>query len=167
MALVLPRDRRITADARVKPEPGTYALILRSRSSAGVRIGRWGRLDIEPGYYVYVGSAFGPGGVRARVLRHFRKSKAKHWHIDYLRERVEPICAWCSYVPSRLEHRWARAVAEMPGITSVRGFGCSDCGCHAHLFAMAVEPEFSRFRRTVGGAIEAWPAERLGGQVRP
>jgi len=44
------------------------------------------KLDLLPGYYIYIGSAFGPGGVRARMLRHLRADKPKHWHIDYLRE---------------------------------------------------------------------------------
>ena len=54
---------------------GTYALVLRSDVSAATEIGRWGRLTIRPGYYVYVGSALGPGGVRARVSRHCRETK--------------------------------------------------------------------------------------------
>jgi Uri superfamily endonuclease len=65
---------------------GTYALILRSHSKATTQVGRWGRINLETGYYIYIGSAFGPGGVRARVSRHFRKEKRKHWHIDYLRK---------------------------------------------------------------------------------
>ena len=92
----------------VKSEPGTYAIVFRGRESAEIAVGRWGVLQIHPGYYVYVGSAFGPGGVRARVERHFRKSKRQHWHIDYLHAVLEPVCAWCSYSPERLEHDWAR-----------------------------------------------------------
>lgn len=141
----------------MKPVPGTYALVLRSDSSGEVQIGRWDRLIVEPGYYVYVGSARGPGGVRARVSRHFRGTKTRHWHIDYLREILSPVRAWCCYAPFNLEHQWARAVAGMAGTASVKGFGCSDCRCYAHLFAMATEPGFARFRRAVGGDIESWP----------
>ncbi|NIP37734.1 MAG: GIY-YIG nuclease family protein, partial [Candidatus Dadabacteria bacterium] len=67
-------------------ESGTYTLIYRNRSKTRVQVGRLGKIYIQPGYYIYVGSAFGPGGVRARVSRHFRKTKRSHWHIDYLRE---------------------------------------------------------------------------------
>jgi len=141
----------------MKPVPGTYALVLRSASSAAVQIGRRDRLIVEPGYYIYVGSALGPGGVRARVSRHFRGARNRHWHIDYLRAVSSPVCAWYRYAPFNLEHQWARAVADMPGTAGVKGFGCSDCRCDAHLFAMANEPGFARFRRAVGGDIETWP----------
>ena len=51
----------------MKPEPGSYAVILRNRKQATIDVGRRIQLAIEPGYYLYVGSAFGPGGLRARV----------------------------------------------------------------------------------------------------
>ncbi|MFQ5579314.1 MAG: DUF123 domain-containing protein [Nitrospiria bacterium] len=54
----------------MKSEPGTYALILQSRSEARGQVGRLGQINLKPGYYIYVGSAFGPGGVQARVSRH-------------------------------------------------------------------------------------------------
>ena len=140
----------------MKPKPGTYALILRSHSSAEISIGRWGRLTIDPGYYIYVGSAFGSGGVRARVARHCRQTKARHWHIDYLREAVIPICAWYSHEPVNLEHRWAQALSAMRDTSAVKGFGCSDCRCYAHLFMTATKPDFARFARAVGGPVESW-----------
>jgi Uri superfamily endonuclease len=140
----------------VEPKPGTYALILRSPSSADIQIGRWGRLNIAPGYYIYVGSALGPGGVRARVSRHFRKTKSRHWHIDYLRDQVAPVCAWYSYESINLEHRWAQVFSDMPDTTSVEGFGCSDCRCYAHLFASAVMPDIGAFSRAVGGGVKSW-----------
>jgi Uri superfamily endonuclease len=89
----------------VKSEPGTYALILQSYSTGKVQIGRLGQIEPVPGYYIYVGSAFGPDGVMARVSRHWRMDKPKHWHIDYLREFVTPLFAWVSYEPVRLEHQ--------------------------------------------------------------
>lgn len=51
----------------VDARPGTYALILRSDSAARVRIGHLGVLAATRGYYVYIGSAFGPGGLAARL----------------------------------------------------------------------------------------------------
>jgi Uri superfamily endonuclease len=62
----------------MKSDPGTYALILQYDSKASTQIGRWRQIDLEPGYYIYIGSAFGPGGVRARVSRHCRGDKPKH-----------------------------------------------------------------------------------------
>lgn len=118
----------------MKSRPGSYALVLESPSRATTRVGRWGRLELGVGYYVYVGSAFGPGGVRARVSRHLREEKRSHWHIDYLRGLVSPVGVWLSYDDRRLEHEWARVLAGAPGMASVEKFGCSDCDCESHLF---------------------------------
>jgi Uri superfamily endonuclease len=125
----------------MKSEPGTYTLILQSASKARVQIGRWRQIDLEPGYYIYVGSAFGPGGVRSRVLRHLRTEKPKHWHIDYLREFVNPLAAWVSYNTQHLEHEWASIFFEMSDITPIQGFGCSDCKCYSHLFHTLTKPD--------------------------
>ena len=146
----------------MKSKPGTYALVFKSLTGRGTQIGHWGHLTIEPGYYIYVGSAFGPGGVSARVLRHCRETKSRHWHIDYLREFVTPIAAWYSYEPDRLEHHWAETLTGMPDMAPIKGFGCSDCTCQAHLFFTAIEPDLARFTRAVGGSVESWFYQAAG-----
>lgn len=114
--------------------PGTYALVLACHQRQTVQIGRWGELATTPGHYVYVGSAFGPGGVGARLSRHFGLEKRLRWHIDYLRAVLTPVGAWISYAPERLEHRWADRLDAVAGFTAIPGFGSSDCRCTAHLF---------------------------------
>ncbi|MBN1366098.1 MAG: GIY-YIG nuclease family protein [Syntrophaceae bacterium] len=138
----------------MKSKPGTYALVLRSLKNTSTQIGRRGRLRIVPGYYIYVGSAFGSGGVQARISRHCRKTKSKHWHIDYLLEEVDPIFAWYSNEPTNLEHRWARILSEMEEISPVKGFGCTDCKCLSHLFVMKKKPSLARFTRAINSPIE-------------
>jgi Uri superfamily endonuclease len=118
----------------LQPETGTYALILQSHALTTIQVGRWREMEIQPGYYIYVGSAFGPGGVRARLSRHLREDKPKRWHIDYLRASVTPLAAWVSYQQERLEHRWALAFYHMSEASAIQGFGCSDCNCYSHLF---------------------------------
>lgn len=118
----------------LKNDPGTYALILQSNSTKTIQVGRWGGLDLQLGYYIYVGSAFGPGGVRARVSRHLRTDNRKHWHIDYLRDYVTPVEVWISYAAEHLEHKWASILFDMPEMIPIQGFGCSDCKCYSHLF---------------------------------
>lgn len=134
-------------------QPGTYALIFKCRARASARVGRWGRLDLVRSYYVYVGSAFGPGGLRARVSRHCRRDKPKHWHIDYLREFLEPVAVWYSHESIRLEHRWAKIFSLMDETTSTARFGCSDCRCGSHLFTTGRLPDYQLFRRIAGGEI--------------
>lgn len=141
----------------MKSEPGTYALILQNRSQAKAQIGRWREIDIGRGYYIYVGSAFGPGGVRARVSRHYREEKRMHWHIDYLRKFLNPLAAWYSYDDNRLEHRWAEVFCSMNELVPIQGFGCSDCKCYSHLFQTSTLPTMAQFSDVAGGKIETWP----------
>lgn len=135
---------------------GTYILILRSEIDASLQIGRWGSLEIQPGNYLYVGSAFGPGGVRARVSRHWRSSRNRHWHIDYLRQHLTPIWAWYCHSPDQLEHGWAEALARLPGTSPVPGFGCSDCSCSTHLFFTAQKPKLKAFAELVADCVLTW-----------
>jgi len=71
--------------------PGTYALILTSHQTGPVRIGRLGTMQVRPGIYLYVGSAFGPGGLEAHLRHHVQPAARPHWHIDYLRAACDPI----------------------------------------------------------------------------
>ena len=43
---------------------------------------------LEPGYYVYIGSGWGPGGLASRICRHLgcRPRRRLHWHIDRILE---------------------------------------------------------------------------------
>ena len=133
----------------MKSEPGTYALVLYAHKCDSAQIGRWGRLDIRPGHDVDVGSAFGPGGLSARVARHCRKGGAKHWHIDYLREFAVPVSVWYSHSTRRAEHNWAKALSETEGAEPVKGFGCTDCQCASHLFYFDHAPDPAGFSKAV------------------
>lgn len=146
----------------MKPEPGTYALILRNHKKRQIQIGRWRQIDMAPGFYLYIGSAFGPGGVRARVRRHFRRTKARHWHIDYLREYLDPVGACYSHDPTRLEHRWAQILCGMSNMSPVQGFGCSDCTCVSHLFRTDTMPDIDHFSDRVGSQPAFCPYEQAG-----
>jgi len=115
-------------------EHGTYLLLLECSQEAELVIGRLGKMVTEPGYYLYVGSAFGPGGIQARVRHHQRMALRPHWHIDYLRTVAEPVDAWCVY-DIRCEHVWAQALEQFEDtLIALQRFGSSDCGCVTHLF---------------------------------
>ncbi|WP_245863629.1 GIY-YIG nuclease family protein [Candidatus Viridilinea mediisalina] len=116
---------------------GSYILILwLDQPLVGLQVGRLGRFDLHAGYYLYVGSAFGPGGLRARLAHHQRRAKARpHWHIDYLRMQAHLCEAWTVTSSTHLECVWCRALAAHPEVTlPIRGFGARDTGCAAHLF---------------------------------
>ncbi len=140
----------------MKPEQGTYALILQNHNKRSIQVGRLELINIEPGFYIYVGSAFGPGGVKARVSRHLCRKKTRHWHIDYMGKFMEPYFVWYSHDKNHLEHIWAQKLSGINGISSVRGFGCSDCKCTSHFFHSATQPDLAEFSDILDGNIKTW-----------
>jgi len=113
---------------------GTYAIVMRAQDRQQLQIGRLGGVQLSKGWYVYVGSAFGPGGLAARVSRHLRCHKTRHWHIDHLIWATTVREVWYSQRQRDLEHCWAQAALDQPAAQNLlRGFGASDCQCLSHL----------------------------------
>ncbi len=106
-------------------------------------IGRLGCFNLAAGYYLYVGSAFGAGGLAARLARHRQPHKRRpHWHIDYLRAVSRLYAIWSVVDPTRYECLWCRRLAAAPGLSMpMPGFGASDTGCPAHLFYLPTPPD--------------------------
>jgi len=107
---------------------GTYCLVLRATRGVRIRVGSFGTFTFVPGLYLYVGSARGPGGLRARIGRHLRRDKVKRWHIDYLTasSSFRPVGVFTGMSERRME---GTLVAELmrAGIDQcVAGFGSTD-----------------------------------------
>jgi Uri superfamily endonuclease len=148
--------------AEVESEPGTYALVLSAGANGLVRIGRLGRLRLQSGFYVYVGSALGSGGVRGRLLHHLRPAKRPHWHIDHLRRHTVLKEVWYGLDPVSREHQWARCLDTLPGASiPLAGFGASDCKCASHLYLFADRPSKNAFVRSLRASGERHPQVRL------
>ncbi|MDX1593404.1 MAG: GIY-YIG nuclease family protein [Gammaproteobacteria bacterium] len=114
--------------------PGTYLLRFDLPEPVTLDVGALGKAVLGPGSHYYAGSAFGPGGVAARVLRHVNGSERRHWHVDALRATVPVMEVWYGHAQERLEHAWAGALLGSPGARlDVAGFGASDCACQGHL----------------------------------
>jgi len=148
-------SRPLTPAPESGTEPGTYVLFVAVAAAADIEIGRLGVIRFEAGRYAYIGSAFGPGGLEARLNRHLRAGKRRHWHIDYLRETADVIRVWTIAGPDRLECQLAGQLAAARGAKPVAGFGASDCGCNSHLVALprlpAAEYVLRRLREAVPG----------------
>lgn len=130
--------------------PGTYALILENVNPARLEVGRLGSIDLQRGFYVYVGSALGPGGLAARVGRHLDPTRSVRWHIDYLKRKARIVEVWYVLDPVRREHAWAATLVGHSGVSiPLPGFGASDCGCAAHLFHFAGAPRLAAFARAL------------------
>ena len=130
---------------------GTYSLILSCRTNPIIQVGRLGGLQLQPGFYVYVGSALGPGGIAARVAHHERVSPRPRWHIDYLRAHTQLGEVWYTCDPVRREHQWADLFKQARGASMpMVGFGSSDCNCMSHLFRFETRPSPGSFWRRLG-----------------
>jgi Uri superfamily endonuclease len=131
-------------------DPGTYALVLHAHSSSTILIGRRAEMLVQPGYYIYVGSAFGPSGLRGRLRHHLAPHISPHWHIDYLRQAAALVEVWTSCDGRLQEHEWARALIASPvcALPFAR-FGASDCRCQAHLVHMTARPSLDWFQEAL------------------
>lgn len=112
--------------------PGTYGLLLYLPARKKVTVGRLGTQVFKRGWYIYVGSAQGPGGVAARAGHHLRRQHQPRWHLDYLRLWTRARVLWAA--PRAREHQWATVLTDLPSARRpMAGFGASDCRCPSHL----------------------------------
>ena len=115
-------------------EGGAYALILDVTETLALSRPRAACDPLAAGWYIYAGSARGPGGIRARLARHMRQDKAVHWHIDQVTIR-NGTRVWAAPFPDRTEcHLVSDLTASGRFVATHPGFGSSDCKlCPAHL----------------------------------
>ncbi|MBP2146712.1 Uri superfamily endonuclease [Methanofollis sp. W23] len=138
---------------------GIYCLVFQNQA-ATLGVGTLGEVAFREGWHLYVGSAQGPGGLRARVGRHLRlaavRDRRPRWHVDrlLLSDAFTLMGVVCGVTDEDLECRLATAISG----DSVEGFGCSDCTCVSHLFYRPDEP-FTEI-------TDAFTSIRLDPQIR-
>ena len=131
-------------------EKGTYILTASVPQMKRIAIGQLGKFDIVPGFYAYVGSAFGAGGLCSRIGHHLESRAAPHWHIDYLLQVAEPLEIWHSTADQKLEHHWADLLENASQFRiPIPRFGSSDYhrSRASHLFYCKRRPSFAWFRQ--------------------
>jgi len=118
------------------PDPGAYVLIIDLDHPLALDVPRKSPATLAPGRYVYCGSAYGPGGMRARVARHCKRQKALRWHIDRL-TMAGRVIAVHGEAGGR-ECDLVDLVLATPGASiPAPGFGSTDCHrCPSHLVRM-------------------------------
>ena len=127
-------------------------IVARLALDTRLEVGKLGTLDFKAGFYVYAGSARGPGGLAARIGHHLKKSRKPHWHMDYLGRHAEIVEAWFCLANQSCEHAFAEILGRSKARPSaVVGFGCSDCKCPAHLYRFDAMPDFDAFEKQWNG----------------
>ena len=118
-----------TAD-RIPALPGAYLLLVELRAVTFVKLPDRPNVTLVPGRYIYAGSAYGPGGLKARVSRHMRRAKTRRWHIDQLTEPGSVVGAWA--FPRGIECDLVDMNSALP--LPIVGFSSTDCKrCRSHL----------------------------------
>jgi Uri superfamily endonuclease len=136
--------------------PGTYVLILFLKQQRSIAVGKLGKTSFPSGYYAYVGSAFGPGGLAARLGHHLFSNARPHWHIDYLSRHAKTEELWLTEFDQPREHSWASVMERLRiSAPAFKGFGCTDCKCPSHLFYFPGPPPFKRFRESADKTVES------------
>ena len=112
---------------------GTYTLLIAVHERAEIEVGALGVHALDPGWYAYTGSAFGPGGF-SRVERHRELARGdrvvRHWHVDSL------LCHGASSVGGVVRSPGADIECSVAGSlpdAGIAGFGASDCSCRSHI----------------------------------
>ncbi|NEW91798.1 GIY-YIG nuclease family protein [Rhodopseudomonas sp. BR0M22] len=110
--------------------PGAYVVAIAIAAPLAIRLGAAASPLLRPGRYLYCGSAYGPGGLPARLGRHFRKDKAIRWHVDQLTTAGEVLGAWA--IAGGDECELVARLGFLP--VPIEGFGATDCAhCRSHL----------------------------------
>ena len=142
---------------------GTYVLIATVAQMKRLEVGRLGAYDIVPGFYAYVGSAFGSGGLRARLGHHLESAASPHWHIDYLLGVAEPVEVWYTTADQKLEHHLAELLEKAPHFrVPIPRFGSSDYhrSRSSHLFHSKRRPSFIWFEQVIREQFDDIRAEQ-------
>ncbi len=127
-------SKSLRLGAKLPVAPGVYALVIAVPSEIELRVHGL-RSKLEPGCYVYIGSARGPGGLAARVSRHLRSSKRVRWHIDHLTTKAVTIRYVVFSLAMSVECPLTPQLEMLGFKHPVKGFGNADCKarCISHL----------------------------------
>jgi Uri superfamily endonuclease len=140
---------------RLPALPGAYTLCVVTRESIphpSKQLNSPPPLSV--GTYVYLGSARGPGGIRARCARHLRRDKSRRWHVDHLTADAVSLSVRAAPFPKSDECGLCARLAARPDLAApVPGFGNSDCRtCESHLFRILGDTEIDGILEVLSGS---------------
>jgi Uri superfamily endonuclease len=122
-------------------DKGFYCLVLKTPGCT-IHVGALGFLQFRDGWYIYVGSALGSGGLK-RLWRHISlarlRDKRPTWHVDYLLTSPEFSLVYAVFAIS--VDRYECLLSCELKRNGIMGFGCSDCYCPSHLFYRKDDPK--------------------------
>jgi Uri superfamily endonuclease len=121
-------------------DKGIYCLVFQT-SGCTIPIGALSPRTFRAGWYIYVGSALGSGGLQ-RLNRHISlarlRDKKPKWHVDYL--LTSPCFSLMYAVSAATADRMECQLARELNKDEIPKFGCSDCSCTSHLLYRKDDP---------------------------
>jgi Uri superfamily endonuclease len=129
----------------IPDKPGSYIIVGELLNESWMNSGPFCGQLLPSGYYFYSGSAFGSGGLRARIGRHLNSGTRKFWHFDHIKEIIKIREIWYSILGlTNLECQFIMKFQSLESASfPILKFGSSDCrfGCPAHLVRYSLEAE--------------------------
>lgn len=114
-------------------DKGIYILFFFLSKDKRITVGKLGRFEFKSGYYIYVGSAKGRGGINGRLKHHLNLHSPLRWHIDYLKMKSKIIDY--IFITEAEANECITATKLLKDFeTPIKNFGSSDCKCNSHLF---------------------------------
>ncbi|MGM0608657.1 MAG: GIY-YIG nuclease family protein [Candidatus Muiribacteriota bacterium] len=109
-----------------------YIIILHNKKKVSIPVAKFGLLNFEPGFYFYIGTSY--RSPEKRIKRHLSQHKKKHWHLDYITEKIKPVkaCLFKNVEFSECELN-SHIHNEFCTTFPFKKFGSSDCRCYSHL----------------------------------
>ncbi|MHA1864890.1 MAG: GIY-YIG nuclease family protein [Candidatus Heimdallarchaeaceae archaeon] len=115
---------------------GSYLLFIQLNKRITINLSKK-HFSLEEACYIYVGSAFGAGGLKSRVSHHLLKEKTQRWHIDFLTTSpYSEIVGVVYFIDQKVECYLGKLLSSFSSLEPVFGFGNTDCkaNCDSHLF---------------------------------
>lgn len=135
-----------------KQDKGTYVLVIHLAKTQKIKPGKLPETLYKKGTYLYVGRA--RSGLQARIERHLRHQKKRHWHIDYLLQKAEIRDIWIRphfFGECKIASKIQKSLPSPPA--APKRFGSSDCRCPSHLFFVPFNTEgLDSLRKKIGFA---------------
>jgi len=123
---------------KIADSKGAYILSIHLEGLTSIAIPKMKTAKLQPGTYLYAGSAYGSGGIAARLKRHFKKHKKVHWHVDRLTSVAVTVEALAVLGGNECVLTEA-LISSGQFKTAIHGFGNSDCRtCDSHLLKLSM-----------------------------
>ncbi len=130
-------ERIISADALENISSGIYLLEIYAAKDFQIMLKKFSAVHFKNGFYYYVGSA--QRNLHHRILRHIKKNKKPHWHIDHLTNnsctRISKVFIIDSAAKPAETELASSLSSRLKLDDSITGFGNSDTSkSKTHLF---------------------------------